>query len=396
MDMIKIGKWEISRNFFLFLVISVLIGIVTAVESTSLANRLYEDFDFSVMQRAFLETPREIPGVVSVVIIGMLNALGDIRIAAVANIFGAVGLIFFGLVPNDFHFTIIIAFLVCYSIGFHLYLPLSSTIAMTFAKGDNFGKRLGQVQGLGSFSIIVSSAALYLLYKFLGITYSTVFIMGGIAMLAAGLMFLVLASHSERVVSEKVFVFRKEFKMYYILATINGARKQITYTFVPWLIITVFGQPVTTITALFFVVCVINIFFKPWFGSMIDKMGERYALQFEATIMFIACIGFAFAKSLFSPGVALAVVWVCYISDKLMESASMARATYVRRISKDPSDVARTISMGQSMDHVISFSIPIIAGYAWYAGGAGGYIYVFVGGIVISVLNFIVAGLLKY
>ena len=396
MDTIKIGKWEITRNFFIFLVISVLIGMVSAVESTSLANRLYDDFDFSVMQRALLEAPREMPGIISVAIIGMLNALGDIRIAAVANIFGAVGMICFGRVPNDYHFAIIIMFLVFYSIGFHLYLPLSSTIAMTFAKGENFGKRLGQVQGLGSFSIIVSSALLFFLYKFLKVSYSTVFTIGGVAMLSAGILFLVLASHSERVVSEKVFVFRKEYRMYYVLATINGARKQISYTFAPWLLITVFGQPVTVITALFFVVCVINVFFKPWFGGMIDGKGERYALKFEAVVMFAACLGFAFAKSVFSPGAALFVAGACYVIDKLMESANMARATYVKRISKSPSDVARTISMGQSMDHVVSFSIPVIAGYAWYAGGAAGYVYVFIGGMVISVINFIVAGKLKY
>ena len=69
----------------------------------------------------------------------------------------------------------------------------------------------------------------------------------------------------------------------------------------------------------------------------------------------------------------------------------MARATYVKKLSTDPSDVARTLSMGQSMDHVISMLIPLAAGYAWYAGGASGYIYVFIGGMAISVLNYLVA-----
>ena len=389
-----IGKREIPKGLLIFLLISVLLGMVGAVESTSLANRLYEELDFTVMQRSLLEAPREMPGLLSVFFFGVMNGLGDIRIAAVANILGGIGLIFFGLVPNTF--GLVLTFLVVYSIGQHLYMPLSQTIAMTFAQGDHFGQRLGQIQGLGSLSIIVSSGILFVLYKLINISYGVVFAMGGATMVLAGILFIFLASRSERIVSEKRFVFKKEYKMYYVLATINGARKQITLTFTPWLLITVFGQPVTTITALFFIVCVINVMFKPWFGRMIDRRGEIFALKFEASVMFIACLGFACAKSVFSPKAALAVVGFCYIIDKLMESAYMARATYVKRISKDEADVARTLTMGQSMDHVISVCIPVFAGYAWYTGGADGYIYVFAGGLVISVVNFIVAGKLKY
>lgn len=210
-------------------------------------------------------------------------------------------------------------------------------------------------------------------------------------MLLAGVLFFVIGNKSHKIVSEKRFIFRKEYKMFYILATINGARKQITITFVPWLLIDVYQQPVTTITALFFVVCVINIFFKPWFGRLIDRKGESKALKLEALIMAIACLGFAFALKLFTFKIALVIACVCYVLDKLMESASMARSTYVRKRSKDPSDVARTLTMGQSMDHVVSMTIPLVAGYAWYAGGASGYMYVFIGALSISALNYIVA-----
>ncbi|MBR0599194.1 MFS transporter [Clostridiales bacterium BAD-6] len=389
MNKVKIGKYEISADLFIFLVISVLLGVVAAVESTSLANRLYEDLDFTVMQRSLLETPRELPGLLAVVFFGMLNGLGDMRIAAVANIIGGIGLLFFGLVPN--HFYLVLFFLVIYSVGQHLYLPLSSTIAMGFAEGENFGKRMGQVQGLGSLSIIITSGLLYILYRFFHVTYQVVFVIAAFAMALAGVLFFFIKNGGKKIICEKRFVFHKEFKLYYILSTINGARKQITLTFVPWLIIDVYHQPVTTITMLFFIVCVISIFFKPWFGDLIDKKGERYALQFEAVIMFVACIGFVFAKSLGSFTIALIVVGISYVADKLMESASMARATYVRKHSHDPAEVARTISMGVSMDHLVSMFVPVFAGYVWYSNGPNGYRYVFLGALVISFVNFMIA-----
>ena len=118
-------------------------------------------------------------------------------------------------------------------------------------------------------------------------------------------------------------------------------------------------------------------------------------MQLEAAIMFIACIGFIFADTLFTFKTALVITGICYVMDKLMESASMARATYVRKLTNDASEVARTLSMGLSMDHLISMLIPILAGYVWYANGANGYRYVFAGALVISLINYFIASRIK-
>jgi MFS family permease len=387
--MIRIGKHEIPKDLFLFLIISALLGVVMAVESTSLANRLYEDLNFTVMQRSFLETPRELPGLLTVLFIGMMNGLGDMRIAAVANILGGVGLLFFGLSPNVF--SMVLISIVIYSTGQHLYMPFASSIAMSFAKGGQYGRRIGEVQSIGNFAIIAASGLLFLIYHFFEVSYQAVFVIAATCMVLAGILFLFLEAQTVKIVGGKRFVLRKEYKTYYILSIINGARKQITLTFVPWLIIDIFQQPVTTITGLFLTTCLINVFFRPWFGSMIDRRGERFVLRLEAVVLFVACIGFVYAKQLFPFSIALWIVGGCYIIDKLMESASMARATYVRKIARDTGEVSKTLSMGLSMDHVISMFIPLVAGFAWYAGGAEGYRYVFFGGMLISVANFYVA-----
>lgn len=385
---IKIGKWTISRDFLIFLVISGLLGIVSAVESTSMANRLYEDLHFTIMQRSLLETPRELPGLLTVVIIGLLNGLGDIKIAAVANIIGGIGLLFYGFVPAEF--SLVLTTLVIYSTGMHLYMPLASSISMSFAKEDQCGKRLGEIQGLGNLSVILTSAILYFLYLSIKLSYAIVFAIGGIAMLAAGILFL-LMSESHQIKSEKRFVFKKAYKLYYLLSIVNGARKQITMTFLPWLIIATFGQPVTTITFLFLLVCIINVVFKPFIGGFIDKKGEKLTLQLEAILMAVVCLGLAFAKSIFPFSIALGIVGGCYVLDNLLLSASMARATYVRRIATQPSDISRTLSMGLSLDHIVAMFIPLLAGYVWYTNGAIGYMYVFLGGLILSALNFILA-----
>ncbi len=390
--MIQLFGRSIPKDLLIFLIISILLGITQAVDSSSMANRLH-DLGFDVMKRSILETPRELPGLLTVVMFGMLNALGDIRIAALANMLGGVGLLLFGNTTQG-SYGIIVMFLVVYSVGQHLYLPLQSSLAMSFAKGENFGKRLGQVQGLGSLSVIIASAVLYLLYKIFDIPSQWAFTAGALAMFLSGVLFLFInENHIEK--QKQRFVFRKEYRLYYILCIINGARKQITITFVPWLIIDIFDQPVSTMTLLFFIVCTVNIFFKPWLGGIIDTFGSKFALQAEAVLMAVACVGFAFSKTLFSPDIAFIIASSCYVLDNLLLSASMARAAYVRKIAITQNDVSKTLSMGQSIDHIISMFIPLLAGYIWYTNGATGYIYVFLGGILLAVLNFVAASRLK-
>lgn len=391
-NQIRIGKWSIPRDFFIFLLISFLLGIVSAVESTSMANRLYEDLNFTIMQRSFLETPRELPGLLTVVMIGLLNGLGDIKIAAAANIIGGIGLLAYGFVPAEF--SLVLITLVIFSTGVHLYMPLSNSISMSFAEKDQYGKRLGEIQGLGNLSVILATGTLYLLYLSFNVSYTAVFAIGGIAMIAVGVLFLMM-SESHQIKSEKRFVLKREYSLYYMLSIVNGARKQITMTFLPWLIIVTFEQPVTTITFLFFIVCLVNIFFKPIIGNFIDKKGEKLALQLEAVLMAFVCLGLAFAKTLFPFGVALAIVGACYVLDNLLLSGSMARATYVRRIATQPSDISRTLSMGVSLDHIVAMLIPLLAGYIWYANGANGYMYVFLGGLILSAMNFSLASKIK-
>jgi len=66
----------------------------------------------------------------------------------------------------------------------------------------------------------------------------------------------------------------------------------------------------------------------------------------------------------------------------------MARITYMKKIALKPEDVSPSLSLGTSVDHVVTIFLPILGGLAWYRGGPGGYRYVFLAGAVIALLNF--------
>jgi len=391
MKEVRIGKRVISRDFLLFLIASALLGITMAVENTSLTNRLVEDLHFTADQRTQLEMPREIPGLLVVFLVGGLAFLGDVRTAAVANIFGGCGLFVFGLIPSGY--WPVVAALMIYNMGTHVYMPMSGVISMSFAKGNNIGRRLGEIQAINMAALIFTSGSLYLLYRFLKIPFVVSFTAGAIAMVLAGVLFLFMKP-IQTAPRRKRLVVKKKYKLFYMLCFIFGMRKQITITLVPLLLVTVYNQPAETIAILFFIVSIINIFFRPWLGGFIDKKGERFVLMFEAVLVLIACLGFAFSKIVFSESVALYVVAGCYLIDNLFSGAGMARTTYVKRLSDDPDEVSATLALGISLDHVLSMSMPMLAGFIWVTYDYG-YIYVFCAGLIVAVLNLLISNMIR-
>ena len=389
---IRIGKKVLSGDFLLFLIASALLGVTMAVENTSISNRLVEDLHFTTTQRTMLEMPRELPGLLVVFLVGGLAFLGDVRTAAVACILGGFGLFAFGLVSSGF-LPVVITLMV-YNMGTHIYMPMQGAIGMSFAKGGNIGRRLGEIQGVNMAALIVTSATLFFLYRFLNVPFVVSFTIGAFSLILAGVIFLFMSPiQTEK--RKKRFVFNKKYKLFYMLCLIFGMRKQITITFVPWLLVTVYNQPVITITILFFTVSVLNVFFRPWLGALIDRKGERFVLMLEAILVLFACTGFAFSKLLFTENVALVVVSCCYIIDNLFSGAGMARTTYVRRLSDDSSEVSATLAMGVSLDHVLSMSVPTLAGILWVTNMGQGYIYVFCGGLLIAVLNLLISNRIR-
>ncbi len=382
----------LEKNFLLFLLVGVFLGVAQSVDGATLNNFLKEKFDFVITQRSHLEIPRELPGFLVFLVIGFLYALGDLRIADLANISAAVGMFLLGIIPANYAVMVICIFI--YSIGQHVYMPLSNSIAMSFANDGRLGRRLGQVSAANTAALVVSSVALWCLFKFLHVSYTVSFTIGAVAFLAAAVL-LTRINPTQTVPIKSRFVFRREYRLFYWLCVLYGARKQIFITFGPWVLVDVFKQKVTTMTILFFIIAVSGIFVKPFIGYLIDKVGEKFVLGGEALVLIFVCLGYTFADNILSGSGAVLIVSICYIMDQTLNSASMARATYLRKIAVRPEDVSPTLSAGISIDHIMSMFIPSLGAFIWSSGGASGYKYVFVGGAVLALLNFFSTQMIK-
>lgn len=384
---------KLDRNYFFFLLSTAFIGIAQSVDGATMTNYLKEHLGMMILQRSALEFPRELPGLLVFLVIGMLAFLGDVRTTVVAHILAALGMFSLGIIPPEYSLVVIGIFI--YNMGTHIYMPMSNSIGMSFASGGDLGKKLGQMNWVNTMALVISSVVLWVLFKYTKISYTTSFTIGAVAfLLAAGCLLFVKPSRGEK---KKVpFIWKKEYSLYYWLCILYGARKQIFITFGPWVLVEIFHQKVTTMTVLFFIISVTGIFAKPWIGHLIDSLGEKIVLSGEAVGFFLVCLGYAFASDLFRAKLALLVIFLCYILDQTMNAVSMARATYMKKLALVPEDVSPSLSLGTSIDHLVTMVLPILGGWVWYNGGPNGYKYVFMGGAVIALLNLISAQFIQF
>jgi MFS family permease len=253
-------------------------------------------------------------------------------------------------------------------VGTHLLMPVRSSISMDLADASRKGRRLGQISGVGAAASIVGCAVVWGAMRLAGAGYSTIYILGGLAGLgaAAALARMRLpGAHLRR----PRFVWNRRYWLYYVLAFLFGARKQIFITFGPWVLIKVFGQPAYVIAQLWMAAGVLGILVQPLLGRAIDRFGERAVLTVDAITLFLVCAGYGGAHLIPGRAAALAVLYACFVLDLVLFGVNMARDTYVAKIALKPEHVAPTLSLGVTINHVVSMSIPAAGGWLWARHG---------------------------
>jgi hypothetical protein len=382
-----------KKDFVLFLLASAVLGISQSIDTSFFNNFLNDNYHLTVYQRTVLEIPREFPGFAVVFITGLLFSLGDVRTAAIANLFGGLGIL--GLAFRSPEYLPMVGWLAIYSTGQHLFMPISNSIGMNLASEGQMGRRLGQINSVNTAVFLLTSLSAALLFRFIKVNYYLVFSVSAGAFLLSATLILLMKPHTGKR-SGKRFVIRKEYNVFYGLNILFGARKQIFLTFGPWVLIKIFGQGVATFAILSFFIAGLGIFFKPFIGHLIDSVGERIILAGEAICLIFICLGYAFSKGIFKSlgleSITIYVICTLFVLDQMLAAVSIARATYLKKIAVNTDDVSPTLSMGMTIDHLVAMFIPWLGGFAWTALG---YEYVFLGGAVIAALNLLLTTKIK-
>lgn len=377
-------KLKNERELTLFILVVACLGVMAGVYENTFSNYLKDVYHISEKARGFLEFPRELPGFLVALFSGLLFFMPAERMGALAVAGIGVGLVGQAFLAPSYSWVII--WMVIWSWGTHLFLPLQSSIGMLLAKDGQYGRKLGQLQGINTLAVIIGCALIWLIFRVVKWSYPQAFLVAAIfAFIAAGMLWA-MKPHGVGTKKQR-FVLKRCYSRFYVLSVIWGARKQVFLTFAPWVLIQIYHQTPETFATLIMVASAIGVVLQPLLGRAIDHFGERTIFIVEGLAMAGVCVGYAVSDGIFGSW-ALYALFVFYMLDRFLMTISMARATYLKKILDDPEDLNPTLSMGISIDHAVSMTVPALGGILW---AHFGYPIVFYIAALIALGNLIVA-----
>jgi MFS family permease len=294
------------------------------------------------------------------------------KIGTAITLTGTLGLLLFG--TGKF---IVVLFMVCYSLGEHIVMPVKKTISLHLAKSGKGGASLGMTQAISHGGNIIGYlmvTGLFFIFPRMGIDrnasqgFKIVFLLSTILLVGATLVVLAMRDEGQKVRRSRLY-FNRKFGKYYGLELFYGARKQIFLTFAPYVLILQYGADTSVISLLLAVCAVFGMLFSPYIGRLIDKLGYKFVMVADTLFLMVVCFFYGFSHRLFSFEVAYIVVCVNFVLDSVISLASMASSVYVQDIADDQHEIAATLTTGISVNHLISVIIALLGGYIWKQTG---------------------------
>lgn len=211
-----------SREMKLFILASFAIGIAYSMFDFVFNNFLNDQFSLTGFQRSFLEFPRELPGFLVVFISAGLWFLSNRRLAAITMMLGTVGLVLMGLVGVNY--ALVVFSLFVYSLGQHIFLPVSATIGMDLAHQGQDGRRLGQFNAVRNVAVILGGFAVFVGFKYLGLNHKATFIIASLALMGASFLLFKMGPGTKGT-TKTYLKLHPEYRLFYFLSVLSGSRQ---------------------------------------------------------------------------------------------------------------------------------------------------------------------------
>jgi len=339
-------------------------------------NYLAEVVHITSFERGIVEFFRELPGLLVVFILAVMYRLSEARVFKVALVImlgGITGLLFGGAGK-----AAVVLWMMIYSVGEHVIMPVRSGLSLSLAKPGEGGSSLGVTGALGHLGNISGYLLVALVFAVcsrLGfgradfLPYRVVFVFAVLWAALAVILGLPLKEEETGRVQRRRFYFARKFFKYYMLEVFYGSRKQIFLTFAPYVLILQYGAGAGVISVLLAVCAAFGILASPLMGKLIDRLGYKVIMVSDTLVLIVVCLLYGFAHRLFAPRTAFIVVCVNFVLDSIISLASMASSVYVQDIADSQQEVSATLSTGVSVNHFVSVLIALAGGWIWAKTG---------------------------
>jgi MFS family permease len=363
-----------------FLSVLILFGVSFGLYRGIQDNYLAEIISITRFERGIVEFFREIPGLLLMLILALMYRFADskifkIGIAVMAG--GVTGLLLTSASPLFMTKIFVVIFMVLFSTGEHIIMPVRAIISMDLAKKEKSGVSLGITNSISQFGNIAGYFFVTVFFFMLAkigyertdiFGYRIVFGISAALMVTAALVATAIKETTLKSPRRRMY-FAKKFYKFYMLEIFYGARKQVFLTFAPFVIIKEYGADPSIMSLLYAICAGFGMLCSPLIGKIIDKVGYKAVMVADTLILIVVCMMYGFAHRLFPLNIAFIVVCVNFVLDSIISIASMASNVYVQRISANNEEFTATMSTGISVNHVISILIALLGGYIWEVTG---------------------------
>jgi predicted MFS family arabinose efflux permease len=391
-----------KRAVWVFTAVIALTGLGLGLSDSVLPNYYYEVYEADGFVRGLIELPRETPGFITVFIISALAFIGDIRLSVISQLLAIIGMTALGLMTPQF--SVMLLFLFSFSLGQHMFMPLADSLGMSLAGEGGVGSMLGRLNGVRTAFMMVAGILVFFGFNRGFFTFSSevksIFLIAAAAFAVVFVLLIYMRRLTGETGSKQKFrlIIRKEYGIFYLLAALFGARKQIMIVYGPWVLIELLGFQTDRMALLAIAGAGVGIFFLPAVGRWIDRYGTARIMAIEAAAFFIIYIAYGvlsaglFTERFAAAGLAVVFAFAINMADRMTMQFGMVRAVYMRSVAVSPDEVTPTLSAGMSLDHILSILSAILCGWIWNRWGPQ---YVFVFAAMLSIGNMFVARRIK-
>ena len=327
-----------GSSFRYFLLCILITGLSYGLYKGMLDNYLAEVVQMGEMDRGITEFFRELPGIALVFILAAFYMLSAETLFKAGAVIMLLGMTMHAVLPAS---KVLATLAICtYSLGEHIQLGMKNTLSLQYAKEGHGGAAQGvqnsvnQIGTLAGYLVIVAAFSLLRGKQPYKLFFAVAAVLAAVSLACS----LKIRGKSETDSTKRRFYFHKKYKKYYMLEMFYGARKQVFFTFGPYVLILFYGANAATVSLLF-------------------------------AVSAVACFFYGFAHHIFPKDVAFIVCCVNYVLDAVISLASMASNVYVQDLSDGPDETKATISTGVSINHVITIFIALFGGWIWQTLG---------------------------
>ena len=353
-------------------------GIGIGCFQAAFNNFLVDMYDIDGIDRGVLEFMRETPGVLLIAILALLHKCSDWRVLRIGTLISlaAAGL---HMVPVPWMGAVV--FITIWALGEHLVMPVRQSLALSIAREGKSGESLGIVTSAINAGTVIGSLVVAAIF-FIGtrclgdcgqrVLYNTVWCC--VMLLLALSVFLggCMGGPGVQGRPRPSFYFRRKYSKFYALELFYGARKQVFFTFGPFVLIKLYGMDTKDIALLFGVSAFLTALCGGrLIGRLTDRWGYRNVMIWDTVVLSVVCVLYGFAKDIFPPKIAVTVACVNYIVDAILSNASIATNLYARTLSESQEELTATLSSGISVNHVITVFYAVFGGWVFDQYGAG-------------------------